>query len=844
MSVSIEIVNEYYKYLLDNKKLLDRIKKLKGLKDSTIDRFKIGYNPMSKRYTIPIMSADEKICHNIRFYDPDDPTGKFKMISVKGSGEVRLFPLNHFRDMYDNLIYCEGEWDAIIANQNGYNVLTPTGGVGTWKDYYIEKFSGKNVSIVFDCQDVSRIAAKKISKEIKKVANWVKIIDLGLKDKEDISDWFIKYDKTVSELDLLIDGTEASDGYKDCSLQESLNSKYFDAKIKFHGVIIGKDLSPYIIPSAIKAKCMSGATDKKICLACPLSVIPIEKKFNYTDDKIILIQMIKANDMQLVGYIRQFLGIPAGRNCPGKWDINITERANVEEIIIIPEIDHERIDENYVQRKAYYFGYDIEANQAHLFKGTAWADPGSQMGIHLIEHAQGSKDNISKFELTDEIKEQLKIFQPEEDTIDHIRFKLKDIQQDLTHNVTLMHKRENIIMALDLVYHSVLSFKFLGRDIEKGWLECTIIGDTKCGKSETTKQIVRHYKCGEFLTSTENTTEAGLLGGLQQTSRGSWTVTWGKFVMNNKGIIFADEIDNLARKGILGLLSGVRSSGIVELVKIQSQKAMAKTRIVFISNPLWGRMAEHNYGVEVIREIFKTQQDMSRIDFAIAVGGDDVDDKLINTPMPKDTEHKYTSELCHNSVMFAWSRKTENIIFEKETEETILKLANQMGEDFSQDIPLVIGAEMRIKLARMAVAVATRLYSTDETGENVIVKRAHVLAVSDFLYGEYCGDVMGYKEYSDQRFREKTIGDVEFFELKADSDLAVINSFLDLGTFHISDIEDILALSHQDAKEFVSKMRQNRLIKRKHTFYVKMPGFIKWLKEIKNEMSGNKGGIL
>ena len=74
--------------------------------------------------------------------------------------------------------------------------------------------------------------------------------------------------------------------------------------------------------------------------------------------------------------------------------------------------------------------------------------------------------------------------------------------------------------------------------------------------------------------------------------------------------------------------------------------------------------------------------------------------------------------------------------------------------------------------------------------------------------------------------------------------MAIINSFLDLGTFHISDIEDILALPHQDAKEFVSKMRQNRLIKRKHTFYVKMPGFIKWLKKFKDDMSGNKGGLL
>ena len=99
----------------------------------------------------------------------------------------------------------------------------------------------------------------------------------------------------------------------------------------------------------------------------------------------------------------------------------------------------------------------------------------------------------------------------------------------------------------------------------KGWLECAIVGDTRTGKTETFKNINAHYRTGDFITSGENTTRAGILGGAQQIN-GRWILTWGKIPRNDGGLVGIDEADEL--RETIAKLSGVRSSGYAEIVTI------------------------------------------------------------------------------------------------------------------------------------------------------------------------------------------------------------------------------------------------------------------------------------
>ena len=114
----------------------------------------------------------------------------------------------------------------------------------------------------------------------------------------------------------------------------------------------------------------------------------------------------------------------------------------------------------------------------------------------------------------------------------HIATKFDEIHNDLEANVTRIYQRRDLLTAVDLVYHSVLQFKFQGVLVKKGWLECLVIGDTRCGKSETLERIAEHYMAGEVVTG-ENVSFAGLVGGLQQSQK-VWSITWGRPVLRKR----------------------------------------------------------------------------------------------------------------------------------------------------------------------------------------------------------------------------------------------------------------------------------------------------------------------
>ena len=145
--------------------------------------------------------------------------------------------------------------------------------------------------------------------------------------------------------------------------------------------------------------------------------------------------------------------------------------------------------------------------------------------------------------------------------------KLTEIYTDLSHNVTFIYDRPSLIFAFDLAFHSALSFNFQGKPVHKGWVEALIVSDTRCGKSETADKLVNHYKLGE-ICSAENTSFAGLVGGMQQVGS-RWHLTWGKIPINDRRLVIIDEVSGL-ETDVIGLMSGIRASGVAEIIKIKN----------------------------------------------------------------------------------------------------------------------------------------------------------------------------------------------------------------------------------------------------------------------------------
>jgi hypothetical protein len=298
------------------------------------------------------------------------------------------------------------------------------------------------------------------------------------------------------------------------------------------------------------------------------------------------------------------------------------------------------------------------------------------------------------------------------------------IYADLSTNVTRIYNRTNLHLAIDLVFHSPLSFYFGKKLIEKGYPEALIIGDTRCGKSETAKCLLRHYRLGAR-SSGENTSQAGLVGGLHQVRTG-WRVSWGRIPLNDKRLLVIDEVSGVLCEEI-AQMSDLRSSGIAEVTKIQTERTLARTRLVWLSNP---RSADsvNNFGsgTKIIENLIGKPEDIARFDFCIILEKDEIRDDDVDERKQPDVPHRFTSELCHSLVLWAWSRTPEQIRLDDATIDACYEYGKLMGGKYSSDCPIVNSMEQKIKLARLSIALACRLFSCDETGENVVVTPEHV----------------------------------------------------------------------------------------------------------------------
>jgi len=622
--------------------------------------------------------------------------------------------------------------------------------------------------------------------------------------------------------------------YKNVDLSESIKSVYYNKNISFSGIAIGKELSPYTIPHEIKATCQEGNPDRKKCKQCILNnnqEVTWNLKISDEKDKELLVSMIGCSNQQVVGLVRKYMGIPTYNTCR-QVELDLNNRIDVEEIRLTSEVDHDRIDTEYVVHKCLVFGPQIQTNARYQCWGTTYNDPRSQHAIHIIKKVHSKRDSLSQWKLDKEAREKLEVFSvkdPQDE--DQVREKLHHIQSDLAANVTKMYKRESVIQATDFVYCTPLHFKFMGQKVLKGWGECAIIGDTRTGKTETVKNLVHHYRAGEFVTSGENTTLAGLLGGVQQTHNGRWSLTWGKMPMNDRRAVIIDEADTLAEQGIMGHLSGVRSSGVAELVKIQTQRTMARTRLLFIANPQKPQLSVYNHGVDVIPEIFGKAQDISRLDFAIFCSKDDVSDRDINAIREATVPHLYTSELCHERIMYAWTRGIDDAIWADGSEKLILDLAVTFGEKYIPDIPLVLGAEFRIKLAKMSYSIALQTFSVNENASKVVIYPSHVKVAAKWLREQYDSPVSGYYDFSMQKKTGNKIrNEIELDTLMAE-DVELINSLLSVDKLQLGDAEDLFETDRTEARKVISKLRKCSAIIKHRYYYVKTPHFIRWLKK-------------
>ena len=344
------------------------------------------------------------------------------------------------------------------------------------------------------------------------------------------------------------------------SLAMSSNARYTGKRIKVPVLVAGKDSSPFVYPKAIRVSCTEGTEDNKSCTTCRLLTQKrVDIRLNSSTATIL--KLVDCADDEQRAILKGMVG------CNSKChlaDFSIIEYANLETIHMIPKADASfgfALRQEYVARNGYIIGNNLPTNKRFTLVGYMHADPKTQKATYIFDQAVPEKDLLDELEVTPEIHEMLKEFQcTEGQTVEQ---KFAEIHADLERNVTYIWDRRRVAYAVDLVYHSALSFTFQEQPVKRGWAECLIIGDSGQAKTTLVERLMVHYKSGELLSG-ESSKRTGLVYNIQQTGvKGNWSLMWGAMPLNDGGLLTVDELSGMPEDD-LAKMSDVRSSGIAK----------------------------------------------------------------------------------------------------------------------------------------------------------------------------------------------------------------------------------------------------------------------------------------
>jgi len=397
-------------------------------------------------------------------------------------------------------------------------------------------------------------------------------------------------------------------------------------------------------------------------------------------------------------------------------------------------------------QRAFYIGLGLDYNASYVIRSRPMPFHKTSKIVHHVIDAVPAHDSIESFEMTDAVFEKLEKFKAEPG---RVKYKLAEIGEYLQDHVTRIWDRLDLHVGMDLVWHSVLEFELDQKVIRRGWLEAIVIGDTRTGKSEIATQIQRHYGFGEIVSG-ENTSYAGLVGGAIKYDD-SWFVKWGRIPLNDRRMVIIDEVTGMTVDDI-ALMSGIRETGIADITKIESQRANARTRAIWIGNvrPPKLDLSDYEFGCEALKDIVGMPEDIARFDYAMSAASNEVSAETVNSDRQLTNGGTiYDSESCQLLILWAWSRGRDSIQFQREALEATWRHAIEMGTTYSTKVPLVMASNQRIKLARIGAAIAARTFSTDD-GENLIVTAEHIDAARWLLDKFYSKESFGYLQLSQQ----------------------------------------------------------------------------------------------
>lgn len=726
-----------------------------GISEEVIEELKIRTPPPPFEQNIlafPVFMYGHLL--DIRSYNPGG-TPKIRSRKDALAGLIIPFDLWQDTDLRKVTLVCAGEKDMAIARSHGFNAITITGGERALP-IAITQFKDRKVAICYDNDDTGRTGAIALANALLPYVKEVKVITafhkVCKKKGEDITDFFVKYQKTREDLIKYIRETpphtyielnqnKATEAVPIVTLQEASSPKYITRLVRSNIQVVGTLDQVFTVPTSVIAEKtrLSGREDT-------LAAGDI-REWKLTEDNIgDLLHLIDNNfkEEQIKDNLKTRMYIPAKER-------NVLIKRLAEETVykayVTDLFETQSIDVQPMEYTCYSLGVKLESGKKYLVTHKILPHPykGQQL-IMLITDAEQASDSVTNFHITDIVKEHLQMFIDETKDIDTAEEKVQQIARHVK-GLLGYDGNEILIKTIDLSYHTPIAFNFGTFKNIRAYLETLVVGESRIGKSSTALALQKEYGLGAFVSLAGNSaTIAGLIGGSNKTATGFQTRA-GVIPQNHRGLIVFEELGK-SSSNILAELTDIRSSNEVRIARVSGTMVLpAWVRMITLTNTKHTNnrikpIASYPNGISIVTELVPTAEDIARYDLLVVLG-----DKGNNTINPLWTpEDPYPTDAYRTRIRWVWSRTPEQIIFTDSVKQHIIEKANKLNEEYDCHIK-IFGTECWKKICRLAIAIAGYTVSTDATYENIVVTKSCVDAAVNFYKQIYDNPVFKLKEY-------------------------------------------------------------------------------------------------
>ena len=721
-----------------------------GISENIIDELELK-TEMGDEISFPVFMYGKLV--DVRSYRPQDRANKIK--SRVGATSGLIIPFDIWTKTPTNkwTIICAGEKDMAVTRSHGFNAITLTGGEKALPKMTIP-FKDRKVAICYDNDEAGIAGARALASELIKYVKEVRVVtnfhEVCKEHGEDLTDFFTKYNKTKEDLMKYVLATpaytieEAKEEIQKrrplISLLEASKPQYINRVVQSNIQVVATYETAMPVPTTIYAKKLNSNGDAKYNQMNVGEERTWELSENNCQDILKLIDNNFTED-QIRDNIRSILGISKYERDvriekPTKdtvYQCNVTDlfEATAKDIATI-EFTAYVLKKRLESGKKYLITYKLVP---HPYKG--------QKLVMIIIDVEEACDSITNFKITDEVKQELDLFKNLDGTV-----------KERVHTLSEMAKAyigydgyNNLIEAIDLSFHTVLEFNFGTFKNIRGYLDTLIVAESRVGKSSTAEALQKLYNLGAFTSLAGNSaTIPGIIGGSTKVN-GSYQTRAGLIPMNHRGLVIFEELakcnSNLVRE-----LTDIRSSNQVRIARVSGTLTLpALVRMITLTNVKnTGHKIKpiNSYpnGVDILVELIGSPEDIARYDLMLILG-----EQGSRTTNPFWEPIKpFEPKAYQTRIRWVWSRTADQVLIDKEVGTYIIQKCNELNTKYDSHIK-IFGTEAWKKVARLSIAIAGYLVSTDTSYERIIVTKEHVDAAIDYLVSCYDNSTFKLKEY-------------------------------------------------------------------------------------------------